>query len=87
MSKHTPGPWKVIGGKYGLPEVWNADQTEAVCERVFNGNSALIADAPELLELLYECLPYVEDGEIYNKPGYRKLSGKLRAMFEKHDGE
>lgn len=54
MSKHTPGPWEIIGGQYGLPEVWKSDRSEAVCERVFNGNARLIAAAPDLLEALIE---------------------------------
>lgn len=87
MPKHTPGPWKVIGGRYGLPEVWNADQTEAVCERVFNGSAALIADAPKMLELLYECIPYIEECEQFNRPECRRLSTMLIDMFEKHNGE
>lgn len=82
MSKHTPGPWKVIGGKYGLPEVWNADQTEAVCERVFNGNSALIAAAPDLLDLLLLALPYVEEGEQFNHPRKRDLSRRIREILD-----
>jgi hypothetical protein len=46
----TIGPWKIVGGAYGLPEVWNQDVTECVAERVFNGNADLVASAPALLE-------------------------------------
>jgi hypothetical protein len=35
-------------------------------------------DAWDLLDLLILCLPYVEEGEEFNKPTGRKLSHKIR---------
>jgi hypothetical protein len=65
MSKHTPGPWQVHGS-----HIYTADPERALLAQVFNSgskasdyplqaNARLIAAAPELLEALKECLPYV----------------------------
>lgn len=37
----------------------------------------------ELLELLTDALPYVEEGEQFNKPTCRDLSKKIRAAIAK----
>jgi hypothetical protein len=43
--------------------------------------SLIIAERDELLDLLILCLPYVEEGEEFNKPSGRKLSHKIRDMI------
>jgi len=35
-----------------------------------------------MLDLLIEALPYVEEGEHFNKPTQRGLSKRIRAMIE-----
>ena len=82
MSKHTPGPWGIVGGQYGLPEVWKSDRSEAVCERVFNGNARLIAAAPELLD----ALEAVVRADIYMHERADALA-KARAAIAKATGE
>lgn len=49
-TKHTPGPWAVRGHNSELPQVWDSGFDVCVTDRVFNGNAALIAAAPDLLE-------------------------------------
>ena len=49
MSKHTPGPWQVVGSPHYLPEVWTADDQICIADRIYNGNANLIAAAPDLL--------------------------------------
>lgn len=65
MSKHTPGPWAVVGseiiGEGGLIEVATVKQAdEYVCLEEYRedlavecaANAQLIAAAPEMLDLL-----------------------------------
>lgn len=42
--------------------------------------------AGDLLELLTLALPYVEEGEQFNKPSCRDLSKKIRAAIAKAEG-
>lgn len=44
--------WCVRKSENGLPQVWNAEHTQVVTDRVFNKNEHLIAAAPEMLEAL-----------------------------------
>jgi hypothetical protein len=65
-TKHTPGPWH-IGMKpgpiiYGLRGAQVADlSARMVPDDETRGNVRLIAAAPELLDALFNALPYVED--------------------------
>lgn len=49
-------------------------------------NARLIAAAPDLLEMLYLALPYVEESDEFNKPTH-KLGPKVRALLAKAKGE
>lgn len=40
----------------------------------------------ELLDLLLAALPYVEEGEQFNKPTGRELSKRIRAVLAKAEG-
>ncbi len=68
MSKHTPGPWRVVH----KTRVETADDRFTIasagptafspsylseCE----ANAALIAAAPDLLDMLYRALPFIEE--------------------------
>ena len=65
MSKHTPGPWSVVGGHYpGIKEIsgpsfaikavmWATDLTEDDYQKRY-ADLRLIAAAPDLLEALEE---------------------------------
>ncbi len=70
MSKHTPGPWRVeaygvivgpsngfspFGGCGCCDSPWMNGHDGEACQ----ADARLIAAAPELLEALKECLPYV----------------------------
>ncbi|NBW14811.1 MAG: hypothetical protein EBR82_43110 [Caulobacteraceae bacterium] len=46
-------------------------------------NDRAIEALPQLIELLYAALPYVEEGEEFNKPNAPKLSAKIRAALKK----
>ena len=90
MLKHTPGPWteltgtisgpngdeiaEVVGGDGGR---YLDDDVNAECA----ANSRLIAAAPEILELLYLALPYVEEGEQFNHPRKKSLSRDIRNIL------
>ena len=50
-------------------------------------NARLMVKAPALLDLLIEALPYVEEGEQFNKPKYRALSLQIRDMLKKIETE
>lgn len=85
MAKHTPGPWTVDA--LGVQARWNIDTLEGTSVAITNqlpgdknwqqrdANTALIAAAPEMLELLELSLPYLNDAAktdghafaIYNK--------------------
>ena len=57
------------------------------CEdKAHNARSRMVAALPALLDMLCEALPYVEEGEEFNKPTARTLSKKIRAMVERLDG-
>lgn len=53
-------------------------------------NAALIAAAPDMLEMLYLALPYIETAEndpAYKKGAVNKLTKKIRAVIAKAEGE
>lgn len=84
-TKHTPGPWKfedeyvraaggeIVADPYTMPTAEAGGSMEA--------NAVLLALAPEFADLLLEALPFVEEGERFNKPTRRGLSGKIRAAL------
>jgi hypothetical protein len=86
QTKHTPGPWK----KSNISAHIYGPQNEylAICEDPLNAR--LIAAAPDLLDLLYLALPYVEDAE--NDPCFKKdvvsrLAKNIRSAIAKAEGE
>lgn len=98
MSKHTPGPYKVISGEiYASPDLIKEvriafmDRTTPdtrPTER--DANAHLLAAAPEMLDLLYRLLPYIEVAELDDtyKPGVvRKLTKELNALINKAEGK
>lgn len=46
----------------------------------------VLQEHTELLTLLIEALPYVEEGEEFNKPTGKNLSKKIRASIENMKG-
>lgn len=50
--------WCVRKSEHGLPQVWNAEHTQVVTDRVFNKNEHLIAAAPEMLESLQDLVEW-----------------------------
>ena len=64
MSKHTPGPWEVIGSTIA-PSGLLADEVATVAIQPRDGekqaNARLIASAPELLEALSTALTFITD--------------------------
>lgn len=96
MTQHTKGPWTVefptraynasaksfiIGNGVVLAEISYGMENENAA------NARLIAAAPELLELLTLALPYVDEGERFNKSYANKLSDQIRFLLEKADGQ
>ncbi len=60
MSKHTPGPWKIGALESGQAAVDGADGSE-VTGFISIPDAHLIAAAPDLLAVLVDLLPYLED--------------------------
>ena len=76
ISKHTPGPWivctpsdstdylcieedsQLVGEASTIAEVNLGG--EGISEQIGSANARLIAAAPELLEVLYECKSFLE---------------------------
>lgn len=64
--KHTPAPWTLHDARSTRVDLINDTKGHAVGEIVWvdvrnPADAALIAVAPEMLELLYRCLPFIED--------------------------
>jgi hypothetical protein len=89
MSKHTKGPWEVVGNTvYALHESFGrkrnrfwatvySDPSADELKEEAEANARLIAAAPELLEALKW---YVETDEVMNMEGNEFwLEGKARA--------
>lgn len=96
MSKHTPGPWKVLNNVQIYDEKLGGEI--AVCCRyarydaVDHANAKLIAAAPDLLSALEECLPCLgwehdSDDELRweheQGNGYAELILRARAAIAK----
>jgi hypothetical protein len=94
-QKHTSGPWH-IGKRYPSGAIYDEKGGE-VCgfsnllhPAEIAANARLIAAAPELLDMLFLALPYVEEAENdpCNKKGaVRKLVDDIRAALAKAEGE
>ena len=95
MDKHTPGPWavKIIDTVNDAPAYWHiTDSCRGVVGDVQSVNpfdARLIAAAPEMFELLYTVLPYIEDLELDQmyKPGVvAALTRRIRDTLDKAEG-
>jgi hypothetical protein len=92
MSNHTPGPWYLSDR-----EVRQEKSCRAICEIYRGGkyepdvitamyNAALIAAAPDLLDMLYTVLPYMECAE--QDPAYKpgvvtRITRQIREVIAK----
>ncbi len=100
MSKHTPGPWRVVfGNRLGIhgpkdeigwpkPIVYNA----GLCtDEEAQANAQLIAAAPELLEALEdawkEMAGWSWTGSADRKGPYDEHRARIRAAIAKAKGE
>lgn len=69
-TKHTPGPWRILGSKLnehgvtvneigairarGLADIYEPNDKDFEPDYIHGSNSRLIASAPELLELAFK---------------------------------
>ena len=58
------------------------NDTATMSGKVYNQFRAAWEQRNELLELLTEALPYIEEGEQFNKATARTLSKRVRAIVE-----
>ena len=70
QPKHTPGPWTIEMEPYG-PESFDGflsieSATQTICTDVSNCDAPLISAAPDLLEALEACFPYMHDLDAEN---------------------
>ena len=102
MGKHTPGPWVASrmcpAIEEGIIRVWaegdgpyiglvrySANPGISYEEAVANAD--LFAAAPDLLEALYEALPFINDDLGAYKKGYvARVEKKIRAAIAKAEG-
>lgn len=90
MSNPTAGPWRVGDAGFTVFGPPNGTPTpESITSIRKKANARLIAAAPDMLEALYNALPYVEDALDDNafKPGV--VAGhvsKIRAAIAKAEG-
>ena len=97
--KTTPGPWHVQG-RYIVPADDGPSIGSAVAlkapslkkqpdfDAVAEANARLMAAAPDMLELLYKCLPFIEDAneDPCNKPQVVKdLERAIKALLTQID--
>lgn len=103
MSAHTPGPWHATAdlttGAYGPS--WTIRHDAQVVIAGVSGaalhrgaeqsaaNAALIAAAPDLLDLLVKVLPYIETAE--DDPAYKpgavaKVTREILALIARAEG-
>lgn len=94
---HTPGHWNpVIYGGWDAPRVFSASGSIALLQHhesshhEAEANARLIAASPELLEMLYIALPFIEDAK--DDPAYKagrvaQVEARIRAVIIKAGGE
>lgn len=73
MNENTREPWKAI---YIGSGDWDLEGP------VTQKDWKIAASAPDLLDLIEQALPYVEEGEQFNKPSHRGLSKRMRAILD-----
>ena len=88
ISKHTPGPWDMDEGDYGIYQIETSDQIAEVFshhpDEELKANARLIAAAPELLEALRELLEY--DGGAFCVCDDPYAMDRARAAIAKAEG-
>lgn len=92
-TQHTPGPWMVsdnaIYGSNGLIKPLVAYLDDRFADDEAANNARLIAAAPDMLDLLYTVLPYIEDLELDQmyKPGrVAEITRCIRSTIDKATG-
>lgn len=93
----TPGPWHVQG-RYIIPADNGPSIGSAVAlkapslkkqpdfDAVAEANARLMAAAPDMLELLYRCLPFIEDANenpCYKPDRVGALENQIKALLDK----
>jgi hypothetical protein len=87
--KHTPAPWTLHDARSTRVDLINDAKGHAVGEIVWvdvrnPADAALIAAAPDMLDLLYTCLPYVEDAAddpCYKPHVVKALEARIKALL------
>ena len=93
----TPGPWH-SQGRYIVPADDGPSIGSAVAlkapslkkqpdfDAVAEANARLMAAAPNMLELLYRCLPFIEDANedpCYKPDRVKALENQIKALLNK----
>ena len=93
----TPGPWRVQG-RYIVPANDGPPIGSAVAlkapslkkqpdfDAMAENNARLMAAAPDMLELLYRCLPFIEDANddpCYKPDRVGALENQIKALLDK----
>lgn len=93
----TPGPWHVQG-RYIIPADNGPSIGSAVAlkapslkkqpdfDAVAEANARLMAAAPDMLELLYRCLPFIEDANedpCYKPDRVKALENQIKDLLNK----
>jgi hypothetical protein len=98
-TKHTPGPWHLqpIGrelyveadGPAFICDMQKDCLLEGMDDSAIMPNARLIASAPELLEALQDCLPWVSDYfcSLDDADQAKEAMAKARAAIAKATGE
>ena len=87
--KHTPAPWTLHDARSTRVDLINNAKGHAVGEIVWvdvrnPADAALIAAAPDMLELLYKCLPFIEDATedpCYKPHVVKALETRIKALL------
>lgn len=92
---HTPGPWRIGDAGHTIFGPPKGTPAPEIITALSGGphrpaNARLIVKAPEMLDLLYRLLPYMEDVEA--DPAYKprtgqKLSREILALLKEIDPE
>jgi len=95
MGKHTPGPWKVMGTAYqrsvggGQGRFFCAiAANERYDEGEKDANAQLIAAAPDMHDVLEQCLIHLNAKKLTNlwTDGEEKLLTEVRGAIDKAEG-
>jgi hypothetical protein len=91
--KHTPAPWSLHDARSTRVDLINDAKGHAVGEIVWvdvrnPADAALIVYAPDMLELLYRCLPFIEDANedpCYQPNRVKALENQIKALLTQID--